>query len=52
MAGRGLDASAKTYKALTKHYKDKATQWLEDDWAAQESRQETPSLMDIYNTVE
>jgi hypothetical protein len=47
----GLDASAKAYAALCKHYKKNMKQWLKDDQAAQKNRQDTPSSMDIYDTV-
>jgi hypothetical protein len=36
---------------LSKHFKYKTTEWLEMDKKAQEERQETPSSMDIYDTV-
>ncbi|KAH9017834.1 hypothetical protein EDB85DRAFT_1874207 [Lactarius pseudohatsudake] len=47
----GLDASAKAYKALSDHFKHKTRQWLMDDMAAQEGRQDNPSSMDIYDTI-
>jgi len=47
----GLDTSAKAYKALSEHFKDKTRQWLKDDRVAQKNRQATPSSMDIYDTV-
>jgi hypothetical protein len=46
----GLDASAKAYKALSEHFKDKTRQWLKDNKIAQENRDD-PSSMDIYDTV-
>jgi hypothetical protein len=47
----GLDASAKAYKALSEHFKDKTRQWLKDNKIAQENRETDPSSMDIYDTV-
>jgi hypothetical protein len=47
----GLDTSAKAYKSLSTHFKDKTKQWLLEDKAAQMNRQTTPSSMDIYDTV-
>jgi hypothetical protein len=47
----GLDASSKTYKALSEHFKHKTKQWLQEDRVAQKTRWDTPSSMDIYDTV-
>ena len=47
----GMEASSEAYKALTKHFKHKIGEWLEEDKRAQEDRQSTPSSMDIYDTV-
>jgi hypothetical protein len=47
----GLEASSKAYKALSKHFKDKAKLWLSEEKLAQKDRQKTPSSMDIYDTV-
>jgi len=47
----GMEASSEAYKALTKHFKHKIGEWLEEDKQAQEDRQSTPSSMDIYDTV-
>ena len=49
--GSGLDASAKAFKALSDHYNDRTEQWLQEDLAAQDNRNTTPSSMDIYDTV-
>jgi hypothetical protein len=47
----GLDTSTKAYKALSEHFKHRTKQWLKEDTAAQENRQNTPSSMDIYDSV-
>ena len=47
----GLEASFKAYDALSKHFKYRTAEWLEMDKQAQEDRQETPSSMNIYDSV-
>jgi hypothetical protein len=47
----GLDTSTKAYEALSERFKQKVKQWLKEDKAAQENRQDDPSSMDIYDTV-
>ena len=47
----GLDASFKAYNDLSEHLKDRTMQWLREEQLAQETRQNNPSVMDIYDTV-
>ena len=47
----GLDASSKAYNDLSEHLKDRTMEWLIEDQEAQETRQQNPAAMDIYDTV-
>lgn len=47
----GLELSANTFNALSKHFGEKTNQWLVTENHAQMSRHEDLSLMDIYDTV-
>jgi hypothetical protein len=47
----GFGPSSKAYKALSDHFKRKTKKWLQEDSIAQKNRWDTPSSMDIYDTV-
>jgi hypothetical protein len=46
----GLELSADTFHALSKHFGKKIKQWLQTERHAQMNRHQDPTLMDIYDT--
>ena len=47
----GMDLSANTFDALSKHLKKRTKQWLKVEHHAQSNRHADSTLMDIYDTA-
>ena len=47
----GLDISAETFDALTRHFQKRFKPWLKSEHHAQLNRNKDATLMDIYDTA-